>query len=491
MLTTLNYTVDGCQKVETKSCSVTEQEFWREVSACLFDVDIPSVLSIDTPFGSARLNITERGTYQKNGEEHPSMFVIPVFNNIDLKPSTYEDAYLTCINPDTRGGRGNYKFYRLSQRPDGLVTARYGRIGQHGGFGSEREIKDPMPSWMFEIRKAEKMTKGYVDRTSTFCQGSAHVVGEETPIETVADNLYQRLLSFAQHRVSSSLMKGTVVTTTQVDDCQKLLNRLGRCRKVESFNERLLDIMSISPRSVASVAAEMARTSNDFGRIIDREESLLAAMRAVASDADAPKKAARDGFIAKGINWNELVGEELARALAHVPSKLRNKVSRVYSIDPEGQRKRFASYLEKRGMDESDVRLMWHGSRNENWCSIVASSLILNPNAQITGKMFGYGIYFGYDNNDGGAYKSWNYTSAYGSYWAHGNSNTAFMGLYECAYGKPHHPNKVNSFSKTWLDSNGFDCVHARGGDCGLYHDEVVFYDEAAVCLKYLYEFSV
>jgi len=41
-----------------------------------------------------------------------------------------------------------------------------------------------------------------------------------------------------------------------------------------------------------------------------------------------------------------------------------------------------------------DVRLFWHGSRNENWWSIINTGLVLRPtNAVITGKMFGYGIY--------------------------------------------------------------------------------------------------
>jgi len=495
MRTELSYVSGGCAKTETRELPDAEQLFWREVASVLPALDIPSTYRIRAfgPDGScagAELEITERGTYMKDGAEVPSMFVIPVYNDIALEAGDYEDAYLTCINPDTRGHRGNYKFYRLTQRQDGSVTAFYGRIGQTRGFGAEREIKEPMPSWMFEVRKAEKMTKGYVDRTETYCDENAHVAGGAVAAREVADNLYQRLLAFARRRVEASLAQGTVVTNAQVDECYDLLKRLGRCRRVDSFNERLLNLMSVSPRNVASVSAELARSADDFARIIDREESLYAAMRAVAADNTAPKSKKRDGFKANGIGWEELSGEGLSSALGHLPADLRGKVRRVYAVEHAEQRRRFAQYLDARGLGESDVRLMWHGSRNENWCGIVTSSLMLNPNAQITGKMFGYGIYFGYDENDGGAYKSWNYTSGRGSYWARGNSDTAFMGLFECAYGTPHHPRRAGSFEQPWLDARGFDCVHARGGDCGLRHDEVVFYDEAAVCIKYLYEFA-
>ena len=62
-------------------------------------------------------------------------------------------------------------------------------------------------------------------------------------------------------------------------------------------------------------------------------------------------------------------------------------------------------------------KLLWHGSRNENWMSIISNGLILNPNAVITGKMFGQGIYFAPKSR-----KSFGYTSYDGSYWARGNS---------------------------------------------------------------------
>jgi len=37
--------------------------------------------------------------------------------------------------------------------------------------------------------------------------------------------------------------------------------------------------------------------------------------------------------------------------------------------------------------------MFFHGSRNENWWNIIKNGLQLNPNAKITGKMLGHGIY--------------------------------------------------------------------------------------------------
>ena len=116
--------------------------------------------------------------------------------------------------------------------------------------------------------------------------------------------------------------------------------------------------------------------------------------------------------------------------------------------------------------------------------SIILNSLQLNPNAVITGKMFGQGIYFAPSSM-----KSFNYTSCRGTSWANGKDDTGFMGIYAVAYGNPHDVSMACRYSKTDLKSIGKDCVHAHAGT-QLKNDEIVFYDEDAVCLNYIVEFS-
>ena len=129
--------------------------------------------------------------------------------------------------------------------------------------------------------------------------------------------------------------------------------------------------------------------------------------------------------------------------------------------------------------------MLWHGSRNENWMSIIQNSLLLNPNAIITGKMFGAGIYFAPSS-----VKSWGYTSYLGTRWANGHSSTAFMGLYAVAYGKPMNVDHWSSLDyKREVLQNGYDSLHAHAG-VDLHADEIVLYDEAAVLLNYIVEFG-
>ena len=174
--------------------------------------------------------------------------------------------------------------------------------------------------------------------------------------------------------------------------------------------------------------------------------------------------------------------KEFDFVLSHVNDELKSKVRKVWKVIPKKQKEMFDSYCKKRNI--SNIKYFWHGSRNENWESIIRQGLLLNPNAVITGKMFGNGIYFAPS-----ARKSYGYTSCCGSYWARGNDTVGFMGLYATAYGDPYYPRSSGNM-KPYMDRDKKDCVHARKADVGLYNDEVIFYNENAMCLSYFVEFS-
>jgi poly [ADP-ribose] polymerase len=189
-----------------------------------------------------------------------------------------------------------------------------------------------------------------------------------------------------------------------------------------------------------------------------------------------------------GIRMFEATDEQRQHVMDHLGQRLKGKVNGIYRVQNLATEERFDKWLETHGNPR--VKEFWHGSRNENWISILQNGLLLNPNAQITGKMFGSGLYFAPSPS-----KSFNYTSYRGTTWAHGSSDTGVMGLYAVAYGEPHvvYDNRGFDYRFGWGDLQRMapdkGCVHAKAGKV-LRNDEVIFYCEDQTTINYLVDFK-
>lgn len=460
--------------------SETEGDLWKEVASNLPTIPVPNKLLVDTPYGNAEFSITKRGTFVKDGVKKPSMYVVEDFNNIcGLSKSSYEDAYLTCINPESN----NYKFYWLKPKNYG-IDATYGRIGSSRGdaFGV-KDLQEPYDTYMYWIRYYEKLSKGYTDQTDIFLHSdkitkpSKSAAKKIASKDAVSNELYVKLKRFAKQVVESNL-KDSNVTKAQVKEARKILNRMGQVKTVKCFNKHLMNLMTISPRKMRDVTNFLAEAPGDFAHIIEREDTLITAMEALADDDIV----ITDDFSSYGMEVYIATDKQKEQVLNKLSPQLQSKVSQVYRVIHKGHKKRFDQYLKKHQI--KNVKQLWHGSKNENWFSIAVNGLQLNPNAAITGKMFGYGIYFAPSSM-----KSWNYTSFNGTYWAHGTSNTGFMGLYATAYGTPEDVYTSGNFTQSYLNHVGKNCVHAHAGT-QLRNDEIIFYDEDAILLQYIVEFK-
>lgn len=462
------FTHNNGTKVE--SLPESEFEFYKGVSEILSALPIPNRVTVSCPYGTAIYDIIPR-----NG----ASFIREDSNSISLPGSKdYPEVYLTCINPKFN----NYKFYRLTQQGD-QVIATYGRIGAEKGevFG---ERTYTYPKRMFWVKYREKLAKGYVDQSKiylskpveqgTFKREPSSCAEAETP----AAALYRTLRTFAKRHVENTCVSSHI-TQGMVDASRKFLNTLYERKTVNGFNNTLLKLLAVCPRRVRNVADLLAVKKEDFANIIDREEGLLAAMEVLVSDPKENKvNQATEAF--EGIEVYIATDKQKEQVLERLSPQLHSKVKEVYRVIPKEQQKRFDAYLKKNGIKK--VMQLWHGSRNENWLSIVENSLKLRPDAVITGKMFGDGIYFAPSSM-----KSWNYTSFHGTTWAHGNSDKAFMALYATAYGEPLDVYTAQRFSQNTLQ--GKNCVHAHAGSV-LRNDEIVFYDESAMVINYIVEFA-
>ena len=416
-----------------------------------------------------------------------TLFVTELENTLpdEMCPKKIAPVFLTCVIPE----KNSYKFYKLEQVSPNTVRASYGRMGvQKGQLFGERSFD--YPSSMFYIKLQEKLAKGYVDRSSLYLSGNK--IQPQTNANknktvkktTMSSELFEKLAAFAKTAVRKAEVK-VPITPEIVSASKELLHSLMRTRDLKEFNDTLLELIAILQRPVRTgdgqgVKEIMANSPKDFKRIVQRETDIL---QAIEGSVGIVKTDSQD-FVDFGIEVYEATDKQKAQVMGHLPDDLKKRVAKVYRVIPGQQQKTFNEYLKSH--DIKKVIQLWHGSRNQNWMSIVRNSLCLNPDAIITGKMFGDGIYFAPS-----AKKSWNYTSFRGTYWAKGSDDVAYMGLYAVAYGKPYDVDTWSGSADYLKETKtaGCDCLHAHAGK-SLKNDEIVFYDESAMVLNYIVEFK-
>ncbi len=283
------------------------------------------------------------------------------------------------------------------------------------------------------------------------------------------------------------------VTQAMVDEAQSILTSLLDVKDVTEFNDVLLKLFTTIPRKMSNVKSFLATSENDFASIIDKEQNLLDVMsgqvvqhQVIDETPEEVKKQDCTILEQLGLEFDECDNKDIAIIKAALGS-CSDKFYRAWKVRNLRTQKRYDQFIKDNNI--KNTKLLFHGSRNENWWSIINSGLVLKPtNAVITGKMFGYGIYYAPK-----ARKSLGYTSLSGSYWAKGSSNSGFMALMDVAYGKPY---DVHSFDSKYYNFNydelqrvckGANCLHAHEGSM-LRNDEIIVYKEDQCTIRYLIE---
>jgi poly [ADP-ribose] polymerase len=422
------------------------------------------------------------------------------------------EKYFVYVNPT----HNNNKFYRMVDLGDGTWGAYYGRIGMKQGesvYSNHVDKPYVYPMHMYYIKLMEKIAKGYHDETELHRSISDMKISVNTHNfaaikDTAVADLIKRLTEYANAKIKESYTVEAVdVTEAMVEAAKKQLDILNGDNTLRKFNKDLLELMHIIPRRIDGtgmfgVASLLAKDTNDFPAIIAREDSLLSILEGQVKVQSKKQKLSDDnmGLLeAMGLEIYPATAAQTEEVKRHLGDSLLPTFKCAYRVINHKTQKRFNAWLETHkdaAGHKPRVKQFWHGSRNENWWSIMTNGLALNPNRYksnvvITGKMFGNGIYFAPSSA-----KSFNYTSYRGTSWANGHSDTAFMALFATAYGEPY---EVFSWSGAWSgydyarlqnDKAGAGCVHAKASQGMLRNDEVIFYNEDQVTINYLVEFG-
>lgn len=367
------------------------------------------------------------------------------------------------------------KYYRMVDNENGSFTVEFGRVG------ASCQKKDyPISQWNSKYN--EKIRKGYVDQTHLYAK-----LPEEAKKEENLPQIVEELQRLAKQQVSNAYSVDTRnVSNDMIVSAQTLIYQLTQTTDLSTFNEILNELFVTIPRRMSDVRSYLASSMSKASDIICREQDLLDVMKGQVVQYNVTKSIV-DGDTSLldqlGLSFEDVTDDT---TIDMIKSHLGSESSRFYKAWKVTNKKTEEAFKKK--AKGKKTMLLWHGSRNENWWSICQTGLILRPtNVVISGKMFGYGIYFAPK-----AKKSLGYTSLDGSYWARGNSSKAYMALFECVYGTPlnvyDYNYKYGDYDLEALKQNGnFDCLHAHAG-ASLRNDEIIFYDEKQLTIRYLVE---
>lgn len=387
----------------------------------------------------------------------------------------------------------NNKYYNCFPEGD-QFRVEYGRVD-----ATKTTAYYPMSKWNSQI--SSKLKKGYQDVTDLKKDlveeiSSANPESPYKEIENEAVRLIvEKLQSLARDTIRKNYtVKASAVTQDMVDAAQKIIDELANnSATIDEFNANLLKLFTVIPRKMGDVRNYLADKTDDFAKIITKEQDLLDVMRGqiyVKPEIEptvVTEKKQQTILEELGLVMEETTRDDIA-LIKTLMNESADKFRKAWRVTNLKTQERFDKFVAENGIN--DTRLLFHGSRSENFWSIIKTGLVLRPtNAVITGKMFGYGVYYAPK-----CAKSIGYTSLSGSYWAHGGNNTAYMAIFDVAYGTPYDVYNFDSkyynldYNKLQQFKQGANCLHAHSDRGMLRNDEIVVYKEEQMTIKYLIE---
>jgi poly [ADP-ribose] polymerase len=387
----------------------------------------------------------------------------------------------------------NNKYYNLFPEGD-QFRVEYGRVD-----ATKTTTYYPMSKWNTQI--SSKLKKGYQDITDLKKDlveeiSATHPESPYKEIENAAVKaIVEKLQSLARETIQKNYtVKASAVTQDMVDAAQKIIDALANlCSTVEEFNDNLLKLFTVIPRKMSNVRDYLANDTADFAKIISKEQDLLDVMRGQIyvkpenEPVETVEKKQQTILEELGLEMEETDADDVA-LIKTLMNESAGKFRKAWRVKNLKTQERFDKFVADNNIN--DTRLLFHGSRSENWFSIIKTGLMIRPsNAIYTGSMFSDGIYFAPK-----CQKSIGYTSLSGSYWAHGGNNVAYMALFEVAYGTPYvvyqHDSSCYHLNYDVLQNKNpkCNCLHAKADKGMLRNDEIVFYRNDQMTIKYLIE---
>ena len=384
----------------------------------------------------------------------------------------------------------NNKFYNMIEEGS-QIRIEYGRVG-----AAVRTCYKPLSKWDSIYR--EKTGKGYKDITAL--KSEVKIAGYKDIEDAQVKYIVDFLISKAKQQIANNYkVSYQQVTQAQISEAQNIVDKLAVISSstaihtwTKQFNDLLLQLYTVIPRKMAHVQDYLMKDNyiiyDDYKKKIADEQELLDIMATqvqqnkILEEGDCNKTILE----ATGINLVPVSETDLEIIKVKLGPNA-NQFKKAWRVDNLRTLKDYQESYESVSSLSRKNDLFWHGSRTENWWSIMSNGLMIRPsNAVYTGSMFGDGLYFANK-----AQKSIGYTSLSNSYWSHGKDNKAYLALYRVRVGKQYdiynHTSECYSLDYKKIQDKGFDSVYAHSGS-SLRNDEFIIYNPAQCTIKYLVE---
>lgn len=370
------------------------------------------------------------------------------------------------------------------------------RVGKNKARNSYYDLTYPIEQWDEFYR--DKIKRGY-----RFFSGEETIVKKvdkkESDFMPLSDAKVKYIVDFLLDAAQQVFDKSYTISIEAISNemmsfGKSVLDDLALHRKnlsVAEFNNKLKVLYAAIPRRMDKLSDFLAKQKADYDNLIVLNQEMYDMVSGLLENQKMQSKANKKTILeAFNLEIRAVTNEE-KDAILKMMGESSDRYMDAWSVINKTTQRNFDEFCQKETLTkENGIDLLFHGSRTENFWSIITNGLTINPSGVvINGKMFGNGTYFAPK-----AQKSMGYASARGSYWAKGNMSSGILAVYQVATGKQYHPDSSDS-SLSWKKLQelcpGAHCTWAYGGRRGfLYNDEVIVYQNQQSTIKYLIQFQ-
>lgn len=377
---------------------------------------------------------------------------------------------------------------------NGFFRITEGRVGIRIGRLKPKSFDLPMEKW--EEMYSSKIRHGYMVTKQKEMKQKEINKNRYLPISDEAvREIYERLCAYANKAIENNF-------TVKVDDVSDEMLEFGKSvldelalkfedMSVAEFNQKLKKLYAAIPRRMDNLSKFLAQRKGQFNDIIATEQDLFNVIYSQVRNSKMEVKAEKTVLESLGITCRAVTAEEEKWILDKLESDAKRYV-RAWKFENLETEKKFQEYCKREALTEAfGIDHLFHGSKNENFLSIISNGLTINPTGVvITGKAYGNGTYFA-----PAARKAIGYTSKYGAKWTNGDSPSGFLGIYKVATGKRYNGSHGVDRNLSWVKLQkicpGAHCTWAEARYSGFRMDEVIVYQDCQSTIEYLVEIGI